>query len=96
MKKSKDMAADAAVSVIRGFKSSAELRAFVSENEDRVTVLKAAEAKMADLVKSEGEAHTKQGEQSGPMTQETSEFKSSGVEGKKHITIEDVLKSRKK
>ena len=66
-----------------------DIRDFI-KGDDRDSVMDAAMARINELLQ---KAQPKQGEQPGPITQQTSEFKSSGVEGTKVITGDDVIDS---
>lgn len=90
-KKSKDVISIEAIAQIKNFKTFQELKAFISDNEDRSTVLKAAEAKESEI-KTElaAKEKAKQGEQPGPITQITSDFKD-GVQRTKELSGSDII-----
>ena len=85
MNKSTDFNTKDGPEFISVMKDEAEILAFI-EGDERKTVIDAANKKIAEL------RGPKQGEQTGPITQKTAEFKG-GVEGtKSFVTCEDVLK----
>jgi hypothetical protein len=84
MKTSNDYSAEEAIRRIEKMEIEKELLTFTA-GEERKTVVAAAETRLAEL-------RPKQGEQKGPITQETSDFKE-GIQGaKNYVTCEDVIK----
>jgi len=77
-----------AKNAILAIQDAAELQAF-GKGEQRDDLLDLVVFRLNVL---KAETQHKQGEQQGPITQQTHDFKGSGVEGKKHITGEDIVK----
>lgn len=99
-KLSKDILDDVEAKIaIEAIEDAMELQAFI-KGERREALLDVAVFRL-NVLKS---AIEKQGEQTGPFTKETHEFKGSGVEGTKglpdkpkpYLTIEDVLAAQRK
>jgi hypothetical protein len=91
--KSTDLKADEAIQMVGALLTADEVSDFIG-GEKRKTVIDAAEERLKALVILPGAASsapTKQGEQAGPITQSTSDFKAGVQRTKSYVTCEDVL-----
>jgi len=87
--KSNDMNVKDAQIKIAEMISAEEINAFIAGDE-RKTVLDAAAAKIKEL------AGLKQGEQAGPITKDTHDFKDGVQKTKSFVTCEDVIDKMRK
>ena len=101
---SKDLSDEEAFNALVALETEKEIRAF-TKGEERDLIMDAAVARINELsvqgtgVRGQGVEKQKQGEQSGPITKSTGDFKV-GIEGTKalktHVTIDDVLAAKRK